>query len=167
MTVNMIKCRATNLLLGVTRMFPRIFASVLLVVVSIGCASRPGTYGYAGEGDKGIVDVLRRNHMNSPKGIEKSLRAELYRGRDPANGLTADYLERRGVQCVELPVVKCSLKGEANLNHTMLPSGSTQGPYQKTTLLIEIYLSEQPQRMVVTRTDIFSTEPTSPLPEKE
>lgn len=145
-------------------MSPKLCLSLLIVALSFGCASRPGTYGYIGEGDKSIVEVLRRHHMSPPKGIEKYLRAELYRGRDPANGLTADYLTRRGLTCVEQPVVKCSLKGEANLHHTSLPSGSTQGPYQKTSLLVEIYLTEQPQRMAVTRTDIFSNEPTAPAP---
>lgn len=148
-------------------MSPKLCLTLGIAALSSGCVSRLGTYGYVGEGDKAIVEVLRRNHMSTPKGIEKNLRAELYRGRDPANGLTADYLMRRGVKCVEEPVVKCSLKGEANLNHTNLPSGSTQGPYQKTTLLVDIYLSELPQRMVVIRTDVFSTEPTAPAPVAE
>jgi len=137
-------------------MSPKLCLSLFIAALSFGCVSRPGTYGYVGAGDKAIVEVLRRHHMSTPKGIEKYLRAELYRGRDPANGLTADYLTRRGMKCEGQPVVKCSLKGEASLHNTTLQSGSTQGPYQKTSLLVEIYLAEQPQRVQVTRTDVLA-----------
>lgn len=125
-----------------------------IVALSVGCfAKNEATYGYLGEGDPEVVGLLRKIHMGPSKGIEEYLRKELYRGKDPAELLTAEYLKKRGATCVELPAPKCSFKGEAILFF------SDHGIYTRTGLDADFYLMERPQRLVVTKTEFHSKTP--------
>ena len=115
-------------------------------------------YGYVGEGDARIDRSMLSNYMNEPRTIENTLRAELYRNRDPRELLTAEYLTARGASCIDRPIGICNFRGEFRLRHTSKHFGPERAasPYQRVFLIVEIHLNVRPQKFVAVKTETWS-----------
>ena len=135
--------------------------TIVLIPLSTTCCTIAEPYGYAGDGDAGIVHSIRSNYMNQPGSIEQSLRAELYRYRASSELLTREYLTARGAICVDHPVQKCRFRGEIRMRHTSthLSSERAANPYQRVYMAIDIHLTDRPQKSAAIKTETWSSAP--------